>query len=364
MTPPSGNSAARPRLLLGGRGRALEPRRKRHAAPARPQHQVDADQRDVAGHARRLAAGRPLAHLDQDPLPFAQHPLDRRIAPGARKEARIARAEPGIRGQAAVDEGGAEVRVDRAHPAEHDVAARIVPRLVEQVELDQPPVLEQRALQTERRALDDQLAAHGCGRHPRPPQQIERGRERQADHVRPAAVDRRDECLGPSLDRVAAGLAPPFPAREIGRDLALAEPLEAHHGHDRAHRPPAVGGDDRDPGVHPVPASGQQAQKALGGRAVVRLAEDAPAARHDGVGGEHVRAGRIGPGRHVSGLGCGQAQDMIPRQLAGQRRLVHLGDCDAIGDHPDLAQQGQTAGRGRGENQGCAVWHPLLGPVT
>ena len=88
---------------------------------------------------------------------------------GTRKEARVARAEPGIRGQATVDERGAEVRVDRAHPAEHDVAARIVPRLVEQVELDQPPVLEERPLQTERRALNDQLAAHGCGRHPRPP---------------------------------------------------------------------------------------------------------------------------------------------------------------------------------------------------
>ena len=147
---------------------------------------MDADQRDVAGHARRLAAGRALAHLDQDPLPFAQHPLDRRIAPGTRKEARVARAEPGIRGQATVDERGAEVRVDRAHPAEHDVAARVVPRLVEQVELDQPAVLEECPHQTERRALNDQLAAHGCGRHPRPPSSssvVARGRPTTFDQL-------------------------------------------------------------------------------------------------------------------------------------------------------------------------------------
>ena len=337
---------------------------RRDLAPARPQHQVDADQRDVAGHARTLAGGRPLAHLEQDPLPCAQHPLDRRVARAPGDKASVARAEPGIGGQAAVDERGAEVRVDRAHAAEHDVAARVVPRLVEQVDLDQLPILEQRGLQSERRAFDDQLAAHGSGRQPRPPSRssvVASGRPTTFDQL--PLIDRM-KASARSLDRVAAGLAPPFPAGEIGRDLALVEAFAAHHGHDRAQRPAAIGGDHRDPGVHPVPAPGQQAQKALGCLDVRGLAEDAPAARHDGIGGEDVCFPRIGAGRHLGRLGRGQAQGMIARQLARERRLVHLGGCDAIGDHPDLAQQCQPAGRRRGENQGCAVWHPSLGPVT
>jgi hypothetical protein len=33
-----------------------------------------------------------------------------------------------------------------------------------------------------------------------------------------------------------------------------------------------------------------------------------------------------------------------PRQFAGQRHLIDFGRFDAIGDHPDLAQQGEAAG--------------------
>ena len=107
-------------------------------------------------------------------------------------------------------------------------------------------------------------------------------------------------------------------------------------------------------------ASGQQAQTAHGGRLVIRLAEDAPAAGDHGIGCEHERASGLGAARDVARLGLGQAQDVGPRQLAGQRRLVDLGSGDAIGDHPDLAEQGQPAGRRRGEQEWCALGHPYL----
>jgi hypothetical protein len=51
---------------------------------------------------------------------------------------------------------------------------------------------------------------------------------------------------------------------------------------------------------------------------------------------------------------------MGPWQLAGQKRFVDFGSCDAIGDHPDLAEQGQPAGRRRGEKERCALRHPYL----
>ena len=189
----------------------------------------------------------------------------------------------------------------------------------------------------------------------RPPsqtaQEVERGGERQADHVRVAAVDRRDERLGPALDRIAAGLAPPFPAREVGLERALVEAPDRHHGHHHPARAPAVGRFDRDPGIDPVPAPRQQAQVALRGRAVARLAEDAPAAGDHRVGREDE--GRWRSGRDVAGLGGRQAQRMGPRQLAGQRRLVDVRGFDALGDHPDLAEQRQAAGRGEARIRGA-----------
>ena len=90
-----------------------------------------------------LPAAGPWRDLDQDPLPFAHDPLDRRIAPGAGEMAGIARAEESIRREAAIDESGVEVPVDLAHPAEHDVAAEVRGSVVQLVDLDEPPVLEQ-----------------------------------------------------------------------------------------------------------------------------------------------------------------------------------------------------------------------------
>ena len=163
-----GEECLRPRPLLGRRRGALESCRERDTAPTRPIDEIRAHERDVARHARRLAGGRSLPHLDQHPLPFAHDPLDRRIAPGASEMAGIARAEESVRRQSAVHESGAEVTAQRPHPAEHDVAARVRGGVVQLVDLEQSPVLEQPRPEPERRALDDQLAAHGSLRQPRP----------------------------------------------------------------------------------------------------------------------------------------------------------------------------------------------------
>ena len=50
--------------------------------------------------------------------------------------------------------------------------------------------------------------------------------ERQAHHPRMAARQHAHQRLGAALDRIAAGLAAPFAAGEIGGELVLAEPLE------------------------------------------------------------------------------------------------------------------------------------------
>ena len=119
-----GEQCLRPRPLLGRRRGALEARRQRDAAPTRPIDERQAHERDVAVTRGGLPAAGPAAP-GPGPLPFAHDPLDRRIAPGASEMAGIARAEESVRRQSAVHEGGAEVAVDLAHPAEHDVAARV-----------------------------------------------------------------------------------------------------------------------------------------------------------------------------------------------------------------------------------------------
>ena len=122
------------------------------------------------------------------------------------------------------------------------------------------------------------------------------------------------------------------------------QPLEAHHGLRDAHRAPAVRRRDRDGGIDPVAASGQQAQAALGGRLVIRLAEDAPAAGDHGIGCEHERASGIGTARDVARLGLGKAQDVGPRQLAGQRRLVDFGSAMRSGITPTWRSRASRRG--------------------
>src|SRR5215510_14620472 len=52
--------------------------------------------------------------------------------------------------------------------------------------------------------------------------------EREADDVGVGADDLDDEAAGDALRRVTAGLAAPFARGEIGLDVVLRKPLEAH----------------------------------------------------------------------------------------------------------------------------------------
>src|SRR5690606_20335297 len=52
--------------------------------------------------------------------------------------------------------------------------------------------------------------------------------QRQPDDARMAARNPRDQSLGAALDRIAAGLAVPFAAGEVGADFLSGQALEAH----------------------------------------------------------------------------------------------------------------------------------------
>ena len=54
---------------------------------------------------------------------------------------------------------------------------------------------------------------------------------------------------------------------------------------------------------------------------------------------------------HRLGLGDGQPQRVLARQLAAQRRLVGLGRHDPVGLDADLPQQGEAARGGGREDQ-------------
>src|SRR5262245_26603388 len=58
--------------------------------------------------------------------------------------------------------------------------------------------------------------------------------ERKADDVAVGADDLDDEAAGDPLRGVTAGLAAPFARGEIGLDVVLRQPLEAHAGFDQA----------------------------------------------------------------------------------------------------------------------------------
>ena len=101
-------------------------------------------------------------------------------------------------------------------------------------------------------------AAHGRAAFSR----AHRLEQRQADDVAVGAGEEGDEARGAALDGIAAGLAAPFAAREVGVDLGRAQPLEAHDGLDQARAHRAVGAADRDAAQHAVAPARQQRQAA------------------------------------------------------------------------------------------------------
>ena len=167
------------------------------------------------------------------------------------------------------------------------------------------------------------------------------------DDIRVRADDLLDEAPGQSLDRVAAGLAAPFARGEIALDVLGREAPEAHARVDDLDAHAVVGGDQADAGEHAMGTARQQLQAGQRLLDVLRLDEDAPADRDDGVGGEDVGVGEVGVvGDQVArgfGLGAGEARHQRARHLALARLLVDRGRTQRIRLDPDLRQQHQPA---------------------
>src|SRR5262249_26002493 len=84
--------------------------------------------------------------------------------------------------------------------------------------------------------------------------------ERQPDDVGIGADALHHEAAGNALCRIAAGLAAPLTGGEIGLDILLRQPLEAHFGFDQTLPESLLGRDQADRGVDPVIAAREQAQ--------------------------------------------------------------------------------------------------------
>ena len=177
------------------------------------------------------------------------------------------------------------------------------------------------------RAAPDDIAAAG--------QQLRGFMERQADDIRIRARDPRHERGGAALDCVAAGLAAPLAAREIGVQLGRAEALELHLADHPADRDIAGRRHQRDAAIDPVTPARQQFEAGAGGRLVLGFRQDAAPAGDDRIGGENKGAGV--PRRDGPRLGLGQPHDMRRRQLAALRGFVDIGRVDPIRHDADLA---------------------------
>ncbi len=143
-----------------GRSPGGRPLRQAVAGPPGPIDQARSGERDLARQPGPLAALGIAPALDDDRLPLAHALADRGAARLPGLERRLARAEKAVLVQAAVDEGGVELVIDRAHPAEPDLAADRHGVGVDQADLEQAAIPEQARAHAERRRLDHELHAH------------------------------------------------------------------------------------------------------------------------------------------------------------------------------------------------------------
>jgi hypothetical protein len=155
------------------------------------------------------------------------------------------------------------------------------------------------------------------------------------------------------LDRIAAGLAVPVAGRDVGVDPARGQPLEGDDRRYHAVRAAAIGSRDCDAAQDAVPPAAQelQARPRLG--LALGLGQDAPAAGHHRIGGQHPASGMPGgdrrqlPTRHALRIG--------ERQLARPMAFVDMGRVDERRLDPDLPQQIAPPRRTRSQDK-------LLGP--
>src|SRR5258706_2003561 len=113
--------------------------------------------------------------------------------------------------------------------------------------------------------------------------------ERQPHDPGEAAVQRHHELRGAALDRVSAGLVVAFAGRDVLADLLRRQRLEIDLRY-RNHALELRFVLDRDRRQHLVPGSRQRREHGGGLAPVGRLAEDACAERHRGIGGKGAGA--------------------------------------------------------------------------
>src|SRR5207302_5706795 len=139
-----------------------------------------------------------------------------------------------------------------------------------------------------------------------------------------------------ALDGVAARLALPFAAREIGSQFLIAQPLESDLADNAADRQIAGWGQQGNTPINPMAPARQQPQTVARRPLILGFRKDAAAASDDPVCGENEGVGM--PRLHRARLLLSEPYDVPGRQFAAARRLVDIGGLDLVGNDAELAQ--------------------------
>jgi hypothetical protein len=177
----------------------------------------------------------------------------------------------------------------------------------------------------------------------------------EADDIGIGAHDLDYEAPGNPLRRIASGLAAPFSRGKISLDILFGEPLEAHPSFDKALAEGLFRRDQADRSVDAMVAAGQQPQALRRLVEQLSLGQDAPAHRHDRVGGKDERALELvidaDQRERRLGFGARKPVGVGTRQLSALGRLVDVGRTQRVGLNSCLIDQGDPAGRAGGEDE-------------
>ena len=156
-----------------------------------------------------------------------------------------------------------------------------------------------------------------------------------------------DEPASHALDAIAAGLALPLAAGDVGGDFLIGQALHLHASQDRAAAHPAVRGFHGDAGKALMRPAGQQAQEGFGFCRVGGLFQITLAKRHNRVGRQHKA-------RLWTGLGLlpRQSFGQLPRRFVLATGFVDVSGADRVRHNPDLGEQVSPPGTRTGEDQG------------
>ena len=157
----------------------------------------------------------------------------------------------------------------------------------------------------------------------------------------------RNQSLGAALDGIAARLAVPFTARDVGVDLGAGERFEADDGFREALADRTVGRAQGDGRKHAVAPSGHQLKAMARSRLVLGLGQDATAEGNDRIARQHVRCAAVHSLRlfqcHARGIGT--------RLFALERGFVDVGGNHARRLDAEPRDQFAAARGGRGEDE-------------